>query len=115
MMKQCRVLLVEDYPSIRKSLAKVLVVVLGMCASFLAAAQDPLATSNFKITGVQIWNGNAIVSWQGGGATNQLQRATSLSGPWQNLGPRTTGTSTTNPLAGPIGFFRVMSIGGTTG
>src|SRR5260370_26726957 len=115
MTRQSRLVLVEDESSTRESLVKALVIVLGVCAPFLAVAQDPMTATAFKITGFQVSKGNAIVSWQGGGATNQLQRAASLSGPWQNLGPRTTGTSATNPLAGAIGFFRLLSAGGTTG
>src|SRR5260370_41040939 len=115
MTRQSRLVLVEDESSPRESLIKALVIVLGVCAPFLAAAQDPMTATAFKITGFQVSNGNAIANWQGGGATNQLQRAASLSGPWQNLGPRTTVTSATNPVAGPRGLFRGHRVVRSTG
>jgi hypothetical protein len=74
-----------------------------------AQAQD-VVTPNFMINSLKIQNGNVIVTWQGGGTSNQLQRATSAAGPWQNLGSPTSGSSATNPLAGPIGFFRLKVV-----
>src|SRR2546430_2321012 len=75
----------------------------------LASAQAPATLAGFTITGLKVKNGNVIVNWQGGGATNQLQRAANATGPWQNLGLPTTASSATNPTAGPIGFFRLMT------
>src|SRR5258708_5903555 len=81
------------------------------CFPFAALAQSPNITTPFQITGVRVLNGNSIVTWQGGGASNQLQHATSLSGPWQSLGRPSIASSATNPLSGPLCFFRIMAIG----
>src|SRR5260370_10027027 len=81
----------------------------AVCLPWVSPAQSPENATPFKISGLMVQNGSVIVSWQGGGATNQLQRATSINGPWQNFGLPTTRSSATNPLAGPIAFFRVMT------
>src|SRR5258708_4920358 len=51
-----------------------------------ASGPSPALAMSFQITGIRVQNGSAIVTWQGGGASNQVQRASSLSGPWQNVG-----------------------------
>src|SRR5436309_1584143 len=40
---------------------------------FSIAGNALAGTPTFKITGLQTANGNAIVSWQGGGTLNQVQ------------------------------------------
>jgi CheY-like chemotaxis protein len=82
---------------------------LALFIPIAAFCQTPEVVNPATITAINLRNGNAIVSWQGGGGTNQLQRATSLAGPWQNVGQPTTSLSATNPLSGPIGFFRVAT------
>src|SRR6266852_7844076 len=88
------------FPSANLLLKAAAMVLLSLCVPFAAPAQTPGITQPFNITGIRVQNSNAIVSWQGGGATNQLQHASSLTGPWQNIGLPTTGSSATNLLAG---------------
>ena len=81
---------------------------LALWFSLFAGAQAALGVPSFQITGLSIQNGNVVLSWQGGGATNQVQSATSLAGPWQDLGLPTTGSTMVTPLAGPLGFYRLV-------
>src|SRR5262245_28163744 len=80
---------------------------LTLSLSVLAGVQIAQGTTTFQITDLKLQNGNVVLSWQGGGTTNQVQYATSLSGPWQDLGLPTTASSITTPQAGPIAFYRV--------
>jgi hypothetical protein len=80
-----------------------------MLLPFKVAAQTALV-SPFQITSLQVQNGTATVNWQGGGTTNQLQSAPTPTGPWQNVGQPTTASTTTVPVSGPAGFFRVMTV-----
>src|SRR5438552_17818517 len=78
----------------------------GLSPLFMGLAQ---AGPSFQITGLQFQNGMAIVSWQGGGTSNQLQRATSVSGPWQDVDVPTTATRLTNISTAPLAFYRIMN------
>jgi hypothetical protein len=64
-----------------------------------------------SITNLQIQNGTVVVSWQGGGTTNQVQSATSPSGPWQDVDLPTTASAVTNILTAPSAFYRVVNLG----
>src|SRR5712691_10305052 len=69
------------------------ILAVGLSSLFVGLAQ---AGPSFQITGLQFQNGMAIVSWQGGGTSNQLQRATNCAGPWQDVDVPTTATRLTN-------------------
>src|SRR5260370_1274003 len=66
---------------------------MGACLPFATFAQSPNVTAPFQITGVRVQSGNAVETWQGGAASNQVQRETGLAGPWEGDGLRTTWTS----------------------
>src|SRR5258708_12111393 len=86
---------------------------MGVCLPFVALSQSPNITTPFQITGIRVQNGNTIVSWKGGGASNQLQHASNFSGPWQTLGLPTPGSRAPNRLRGPLGSFRTNPTGAT--
>jgi hypothetical protein len=88
---------------------------LAVCFYFLCCAPVKAFPTTCKITSLEVQNANVIVRWQGGGTTNQLQRKSSLSGSWENVGLPTTASSATNPVVGPVGFFRVMTVGNSGG
>ncbi len=71
---------------------------------------DLNAPGPLSITSVKADAGVLTIKWAGGTAPYQLQRRSALdSGTWQNAGPITSNTETTDtPGAGPM-FYRVVS------
>ena len=59
------------------------------------------------ITGVAVEGGMITVTWHGGTAPYRLEGRSSLSDPWQPMGPSTFGRSLTLATSGDTGFFRV--------
>ncbi len=51
---------------------------------------------------------NFLLSWTPGNDTFQVQKNTSLTGAWQNVGPPTTATNATLPFEPGRSFFRVV-------
>jgi hypothetical protein len=82
-------------------------ILLCLCFFCIKTAQAVVVLPALKLT-LKIQSGNAIVSWPSGVTTSkvQIQSSASLSGPWQNVGAPTSGTSVTIPVSGPIGFYR---------
>ncbi|TAL00568.1 MAG: hypothetical protein EPO07_09525 [Verrucomicrobia bacterium] len=119
MTQKCSSLPVEKAREVRDALASIIdstsAMLLAVCFYFLASAPVNAVTPTFAITSLQVQNGNAIVRWQGGGATNQLQRKNSLTGPWVNVGQPTTASSATDPIVGPTAFYRIMAVGNVGG
>jgi hypothetical protein len=72
----------------------------------------PLA--NFRITGVTEQSGSVVLAWQSvANHTYQVQARDALgTGSWANLGSALTATTSTtsftNPIAGPVKFYRVQ-------
>src|SRR5690349_10502442 len=69
---------------LKRVFSKVVLVFLTACLPVLARAQSTAVLPTFKITGLRVQGGRVTVSWQGGGTTNQVQTAPSLTGPWTN-------------------------------
>src|SRR5260370_14432615 len=90
----------------RSSLAGcVTALLLGLLFPFMAAG------ASFQITDLKIQNEKAIVTWQGGvTATNQVQFRSSLNAQWQDMDVPTSGSSLTNIITAPSGFYRVISL-----
>src|SRR5882724_10166499 len=85
----------------------------GCAAALLVGLLFPLMAAgaqSFQITDLKIQNQKAIVTWQGGGTTNQVQFRSSLSAPWQDVDVPTSGSSLTNIVTAPSGFYRVLSM-----
>src|SRR5882724_1873292 len=78
---------------------------LGLLFPFMAARAQ-----SFHITDLKIQNEKAIVTWQGGGTTNQVQFRSSLSAPWQDVDVPMPGSRVTNIVTAPAGFYRVISM-----
>ena len=60
------------------------------------------------ITGVAVEGGMITVTWNGGTAPYRLEGKSSLSDPWQPMGPSIFGRSLTLGTSGDTGFFRVV-------
>ena len=61
-----------------------------------------------SITGVAVEGGMITVTWNGGTAPYRLEGKSSLSDPWQPMGPLTFDRSLTLGTSGDTGFFRVV-------
>ncbi len=90
---------------------------LALSATALAAAvgsvvllspAPPAAPVGFQFTSIKKQGGNIVLTWTGGGSTNQLQSKSDVMGAWSNVGAPTTASSATNPITGPIAFYRLV-------
>jgi DNA-binding response OmpR family regulator len=93
----------------RRSLAPLaLAGLMFVLTAFQAVAVPP--TPEFRINSLAVENGNAVLSWQGGNATNQVQAAPTIDGPWIDIGSPTTETTLAFPAPWPTAFYRLKTI-----
>src|SRR5260221_1118645 len=88
-------------------------ILLSMCIGRTATALTP---SPLQITHLTVTNGIAVVEFQGGGATNQVQSIDALgSTNWTDVDVPTTSHSVTSICTAPMTFYRVASFSNSTG
>jgi hypothetical protein len=95
--------------------AKIMTILcLSVVCLWSRSAEALVVAPTLKLS-LRVQNGMATVSWPSGVTSGriQIQSAVSLTGPWQNVGSPTTGTSITIPVSGPIGFFRAVIVENT--
>jgi CheY-like chemotaxis protein/chitodextrinase len=77
---------------------------LAFCFPMLAQAAD------FKINTLEPRDGNIVVTWQGGGSTNQLQFRPTLNSPWEDIDIPTAASAGTNIMIHPTGFYQILDL-----
>jgi CheY-like chemotaxis protein len=103
----------KHWPRFKKAAAIAGGVLLSICVGRSASALVP---SPIQITHLTVTNGMAVVEFQGGGATNQVQSIDALgSTNWVDLDVPTTSHSVTSICTAPMTFYRVASFSNSTG
>jgi CheY-like chemotaxis protein len=100
-----------------RGLKKAAAIVGGALLSVLAGSSASALTSTpLQITHLMVTNGLAIVDFQGGGPTNQVQSIDQLgSTNWVDVDAPTTSHTVTSICTAPITFYRVASFSNNTG